>query len=69
MKTRVCLKYFAHAHVYNVKHCYGIRKKFGEKFLTSLTNSVLRVKASICSTIKETLHYGKFPAFVIIVII
>ena len=50
--------------IYNVKHCYAIRLKFEEKFLTSLTKLVLEAKASICSTIKENLlsYYGKFLA-------
>ena len=36
--------------VYNVNHRYTIGLKFGKKFLTSLTNFVLQVKASIYST-------------------
>ena len=56
--------------VYNVKCCYAIRLKFGDKFLTSLTNLVLQAKASICSTIKENLLlYCKFSAFVAVVIV
>ena len=43
--------------IYNVKHRYEIRLKFGDKFLTSLTKSVLKVKASISSTVKESLLY------------
>ena len=57
--------------VYNVKYRYAIRLKFGDKFLTSLTNLVLQAKASICSTIKENLllYCRKFSAFVVVVII
>ena len=51
---------------YNVKHRYENRLKFGVKFLTSLTKSVLKAEASICSTIKESLllYCRKFSAFV-----
>ena len=38
--------------IYNEKR-HAIRLKFGEKFLTYLTKLVLKVKASICSAIKE----------------
>ena len=57
--------------IYNVKHRCAIRLKFGDIFLTSLTQLVLRVKASICSTIKENLllYCRKFSAFVVTVII
>ena len=50
---------------YNVKHCYAIRLKFGDKFLTFLTKLVLEATASICSTIKENLllYCRKFSAF------
>ena len=41
--------------MYNEKHHYAIRLKFGNKFLTSLTKSLLETKASICSTVKENL--------------
>ena len=55
----------------NVEHCYGIRLKFGGKFLTFLTKLVLKGKASICSTIKENLLFycRKTSAFVVVVII
>ena len=55
----------------NAKHCYAIRLKFGNKFLTSLTKLVLEAKASICSTIKESLllHRHKFSAFVVVAIL
>ena len=57
--------------MYNVKRCYAIRLKFGDKFLTSLTKLVLEAKASIYSTIKENLllYCRKFSAFVVVVII
>ena len=41
--------------IYDVKHRYAIRLKFGDKFLTFLTKLVLKMKASICSTVKENL--------------
>ena len=41
--------------IYSVKDSNGIRLKFGNKFLTSLTKSVLEATASICSTIKVNL--------------
>ena len=41
--------------MYNVKHRYPIRLKFGDKFLTSLTKLMLEAKGSICSTIRENL--------------
>ena len=51
---------------YNVKYCYVIRLKFGEKLLTSLTKLVLEEKSCIRSTTKESLplYYLKFSAFV-----
>ena len=42
---------------YNVKHSCAIRLKFGDKFLTSLTNLALEEKASISSTIKNIYFY------------
>ena len=56
--------------IYNVKHHYAIRLKFGDKLLTSLTKLVLQAKARICSTIKENLflYCRKFSAFVVVVI-
>ena len=56
--------------MYNIKHLYVIRLKFGDKFLTSVTKSVLEVKASTCSAIKENLllYCRKFSAFVVVVI-
>ena len=53
------------------KNDYAIHLKFGGKFLTSLMKLVLVAKASIHSTIKLNflLHFGKFWAFVIAVII
>ena len=55
----------------NVKHCYAIRLKIEDKFLTFLTKLVLEGKASISSTIKENLFLccRKFSAFVVVVII
>ena len=57
--------------MYNAKHRYGIRLKFGDKSLTSLTKSVLKAKASTYFTIKENLllYYRKFPTFVVVAII
>ena len=57
--------------IYNVKHRYTIRLKFGEKFSTSLTKLVLKAKVSICSIIKEILllYCSKFSAFAVVVII
>ena len=49
-------------YIYNVKHRYTIRLKFGDKFLVFLTKLVLEVKTSICSSIKENLLlYCRFP--------
>ena len=42
--------------IYNAKHRYTIRLKFGGKFLTSMTKLVLEVRASISSLIKENLR-------------
>ena len=39
--------------MYNVKHRYAIRLKFGDKFSTSLNKLVLQAKASIDSTAKK----------------
>ena len=57
--------------IYNVQHHYTIRLKFGGKVLTSVTNLVLEVKTSICSSIEENLLscFDKFPAFAIATII
>ena len=57
--------------VYNVKHRYGLRLKFGDKLLTFLTKLVLEAKVSTCSTIKENLllYCRIFSAFVVAVII
>ena len=57
--------------IYNVKHRYEIRLKFGDKFLTSLTKAVPEVKASISSTVKESLllYCPKFSAFGVVSII
>ena len=54
----------------NLKHRHAIYLKFGEKFSTSLTKSVLKGKASICSTIKKNLllYYRTFSEFVVVVI-
>ena len=41
--------------MYNVKHLYVIRLKLGDKFLTFLTNLVVKEKASTYSAIKEYL--------------
>ena len=57
--------------IYNVKHSYVFRLKFGCKFLTSQTKLVLKAKASVCSTIKENLllYCRNILAFVAVVII
>ena len=57
--------------IYNVRHHYAIRLKFGDEFLTFLTKLLLEGKASICSTIKENLllYCRKFSAFAVVVII
>ena len=56
--------------MYNIKHLYKICLKFGDKFLTSVTKSVLETKASTCSAIKENLllYCHKFSEFVAVVI-
>ena len=41
--------------IYNLKHRYAMRLKFGEKLLTSLTKIVLEAKASTWLTFKENL--------------
>ena len=41
--------------MYNLKHRYGIRLIFRDKFLTPLTKLVPKARAGICSTIKENL--------------
>ena len=38
--------------IYNVKHCYAMCWKFGDKFLTSLTKLVLQGETSTCTKIK-----------------
>ena len=43
--------------IYNAKHRFAIRLKFGDKFLTSQTKLVLEAKPSICSTIKKIYFY------------
>ena len=57
--------------MYNVKDCYAICLKFGDKLLTSLIKLLLEAKVTICSTIKENLllYCRKFSAFVVVVII
>ena len=58
--------------IYNVRHCYAIRLKFGDKFLNILILTFsARMKTSICSKVKENLllYYRKFSAFVVIVTI
>ena len=40
--------------IHNVKYHYAIPLKFGDKSLPSLTKLVLKVKPSICSTIKKS---------------
>ena len=42
--------------IYNVKHCYVIHLKYGDKSLSFLTKLVVKAKASICSTIKANPH-------------
>ena len=56
---------------YNVGHCYAIRLKLGDKFLTFLIKLVFKGEASICSTIKENLllYCRKFSAFIVVVTI
>ena len=57
--------------IYNVKHCYTIRLKFGDRFLTSFINLATKVKVSIYSTIKENLllYFPKLLAFIFAVTI
>ena len=40
---------------YKVKQRYAICLKFGDRFLTSLTQLVLQGKSRICSTLRENL--------------
>ena len=56
--------------IYNLKHRYAIRSKFGNKFLTSLFKLVLEVKGSMYSTIQENLllYCRKFSPFVVVLI-
>ena len=57
--------------IYNVRHRYAIRLKFGGKVLIFLNNLVLEVKTSIRSVIEENLLscFPTFSAFVIVAII
>ena len=57
--------------MYNIKHRYAIRLKFGDKLLTSLIKLVLEAKGRICSTVKENLllYCRKISACVVVVII
>ena len=57
--------------IYSVKHRYAILLKFGDIFLTSLTNLVMEAKSSICSAIKENLllYRFTFSVFAVFVII
>ena len=50
---------------------YAIHSKFGDKFLASLTKSVLEPEAGTCFTVKEylLLHCHKILAFVVVAII
>ena len=56
--------------IYNLKKCYAIHFKFGEKVLRSLNKLVFVAKDSICSLFKENLllYCSKFSAFVIAII-
>ena len=51
---------------YNMKHCYAIHSKFGDKFLTSLTNLELEETSCVWSTTKENLllYYLQFSLIV-----
>ena len=42
--------------IYNVKQCYVICLKFGDKLLTFLTKLVVKAKAGICFITKEYLY-------------
>ena len=55
--------------IYNVKHRYAIRLKFGGNFLTSPTKLELEAKASIAIEENLLLYCRKFLAFVVVVII
>ena len=56
--------------IYNVKRCYAVRLKFGDKFLTLLIKFVLEEEASIASTMKGNiiLYCRKFLVFAVVVI-
>ena len=54
----------------NVKHCYTICLKFGDRLFTSLTMFGREANASTCFTIRENLilYCHKFLAFLVTVI-